>query len=598
MDPQTNGIIRDAIVGAPRPGKNFRLPCPVCEPDRKQRGTKTLSVTMDGDHALYKCHHCDEEGRVTLNYHAEINGSDLPIAPREDAPLPPAPIPTRSAHPIDSLLSEAQNAWFVSRGISSETIGVAGVISGKVWMRKRNAEVASIGFRYENSDGSRATKWRDGDKNFSQDGAARSLWEIDNFSGGDLIIAEGEMDALSFREAGHWATSVPNGAPASVSSNSTNQKFTYLWDAREAIDSANRIILAPDADGPGDALAEEIARRVGRARCWRVTYPDGCKDINDVLVKHGKEAVSESLASATPWPVSGLHNPSEFREEVENIYTHGLDTGISSGLAPLDDLFRVMPQTFTVVTGVPGSGKSALLTWLSVQLANRAGWRSAVFCAETSTQILILQLAAVFMDKPFHGRDKMSREDLSFALDWIADKFVFIDESDTNIDSVIERSHSALLRYGVRILIIDPYNFLTSGTDIEQSTQVINALLVKLKSFAVQHGLAVFLVAHPKKMYRNKDGSQPSPGGYDVNGSASFYNVCDTGLTVARDGDGISKVTCWKSRFPWLGETGQCLIGFNRSTGVFGKKPFTPDDWDDDWGDDEKVSEDIDFEKL
>ena len=98
-------------------------------------------------------------------------------------------------------------------------------------------------------------------------------------------------------------------------------------------------------------------------------------------------------------------------------------------------------------------------------------------------------------------------------------------------------------------------------------------------------------------MYRNKDGSRPTPGGYDVSGSAAFYNVADTGLTVTRDGEGVSKITCWKARFPWLGETGECLVGFNRATGVFGKKPFTPEDWDDDW-DDKEVSEDIDFENL
>ena len=588
--------IRDAILGASNSGKNFRLPCPVCEPDRKQRGTKTLSITMDGDHALFKCHHCEEEGRVTV-YNGVDYSAKVSSPPIEVLPMPPIPIPTRSDVDSDSKFSSGQTAWFVSRGLSIETINSSGVIAGKVWMRRRNAEVPSIGFSYLNSDGSRATKWRDGEKNFSQDGAARSLWEIDQFSGGDLIIAEGEMDALSFREAGHWATSVPNGAPASVGSNATNQKFTYLWDAREAIESASRIILAPDADGPGNALAEEIARRVGRARCWRVSYPEDCKDANDVLVKHGKDAVSDSLTSATPWPVSGLRNPAEFREEVERIYVDGVDTGISSGLAPLDELFRVMPQTFTVVTGVPGSGKSALLTWLSVQLAVRAGWRSAIFCAETSTQILILQLAAVLVDKPFRGEAKMNEDDLAYALDWIADKYIFLDESDTNVDSVIDRAHAAILRYGIRILIIDPYNFLTSDSDAEQSTQVINALLVKLKSFAVQHGLAIFLVAHPKKMYRNKDGSQPSPGGYDVNGSASFYNVCDTGLTVSRDGDGVSKVTCWKSRFPWLGETGECLLGFNRLTGTFGRKPFTPEDWND-WDDDEEVSEDIDFENI
>jgi hypothetical protein len=36
---------------------------------------------------------------------------------------------------------------------------------------------------------------------------------------------------------------------------------------------AVRIVIATDNDAPGDALAEELARRLGRERCWRVRWP-------------------------------------------------------------------------------------------------------------------------------------------------------------------------------------------------------------------------------------------------------------------------------------------------------------------------------------
>jgi twinkle protein len=34
-----------------------------------------------------------------------------------------------------------------------------------------------------------------------------------------------------------------------------------------------RIVIATDNDAPGDALAEELARRLGRERCWRARWP-------------------------------------------------------------------------------------------------------------------------------------------------------------------------------------------------------------------------------------------------------------------------------------------------------------------------------------
>ena len=55
--------------------------------------------------------------------------------------------------------------------------------------------------------------------------------------------------------------------------------------AREVPDLIDKIIIATDNDKSGLAMAEEIARRIGKDRCWRVEYPKDCKDANDVLKK-------------------------------------------------------------------------------------------------------------------------------------------------------------------------------------------------------------------------------------------------------------------------------------------------------------------------
>jgi hypothetical protein len=53
----------------------------------------------------------------------------------------------------------------------------------------------------------------------------------------------------------------------------------------EVLDAAKKIVIAVDNDAPGRRLEDELARRLGRERCWRVEWPVGCKDANDVLVK-------------------------------------------------------------------------------------------------------------------------------------------------------------------------------------------------------------------------------------------------------------------------------------------------------------------------
>lgn len=70
------------------------------------------------------------------------------------------------------------------------------------------------------------------------------------------------------------------------------------------------------------ALAEELARRLGRDRCWRVRWPSepsstadaddpgaasvARKDANEVLLKDGPEALQALIQDADPYPIRGL----------------------------------------------------------------------------------------------------------------------------------------------------------------------------------------------------------------------------------------------------------------------------------------------------
>ena len=559
-----DNVFADPVIEVADSGRvSARIPCPSCGPDRKKSGEKTLSITLEDGQALYYCHHCDASGRVDLSAPAPA----LSLAP-------PAVVKTLP-------LTPEHIAWLEKeRGISGETAESCGAFSGEAYIRSRGGKFLCVGFPYKNEDGTEAVKWRDAAKNFTQTGSARSLWRIEQFSGGDLVICEGEFDAMAFAEAGIFATSVPNGAPSREVMGDDAKKFSYLWG--KSVEGADKIILATDADGPGGILAEEIARRVGKARCWRVRYPEGCKDANDTLKKSGTQALLDCLTNATPWPISGLRDPGEYREEALALYNGGFRNGIGSGVKSIDKLYRVLPQTLTICTGVPGSGKSAFLTWLAAGLAKRNSWNCAVLSAETSSQIHMLQMASAYVGQPYRGPNKMSEEELNRGLDWVEKRFVFIDECDTDINSVLDRAHAAVLRNGVRLLLVDPYNFLTGNvngvTSEPSSVAHINSLLVALKVFAVEKGVAVFLCAHPTKMYRQSNGSVPVPTGYDVAGSSAFYNVADSGITISRLENNETLVTCWKARFPWIGSPGEATVKFDPDVGSYSEIKYG---WED-----------------
>ena len=109
-------------------------------------------------------------------------------------------------------------------------------------------------------------------------------------------------------------------------------------------------------------MAEELVRRLGRIRCYWVEYPDGCKDLNDVLRNHGQAEVSRVLNGAKPYPVNGLYALSEFPPEPPL-------NPLSTGWGRLDDLIKVFYPSFMVVTGFAGAGKS---TWANQLVANLA----------------------------------------------------------------------------------------------------------------------------------------------------------------------------------------------------------------------------------
>ncbi|XP_044478834.1 primase homolog protein-like isoform X1 [Mangifera indica] len=141
-------------------------------------------------------------------------------------------------------------------------------------------------------------------------GTQKWLFGLDDIKDADeIIIVEGEIDKLAMEEAGFLnCVSVPCGAPQKVSAKELPPQekdtgYQYVWNCKEHLDKVSRIILATDGDIPGQALAEELARRLGKERCWRVQWPkkdEFCcfKDANEVLMFLGRDALKEVIDNA------------------------------------------------------------------------------------------------------------------------------------------------------------------------------------------------------------------------------------------------------------------------------------------------------------
>ena len=539
-----------------------RIACPSCSETRKKKHEKTLSVTINPDGTkLYFCHHCGESGslfRPKNNYLKESKVTRI--------------------QPRATVDESAIKNFFNSRGILwSQDIDLP-VISGKRYFNGFG-ELDAVGFVYGDQSQPSAIKWRAiSQKAFTQEGAARHFYGIEFIpdDAKELIIVEGECDALALASAGIAAVSCPNGAPQMVSGKSfspeDDNKFSYIWEARELIDRCDKIILATDNDKAGHALAEEIARRIGRAKCWAINYPAGCKDANEVIQQHGVEALKDVVSKSQPLPLKGVYSAKSYIQDVQDIFAKGVGSGESTGIASIDDLFTIAEGQLSVVTGVPSSGKSEFVDQIMVNLAQNCSWKFAVASFENPPHFHIAKLSEKIVGKAFFEGDaeRMTNKELTDCSNFIDKHFVFLDSRDgavSTIDSIIDRAKQAVMRLGIRGLVIDPYNYIEKNTQSDES-QSISSMLTKVTAFAKAHGVHVWFIAHPAKMYPREDGSMPIPTGMSISGSAAWFAKADLGVTVHRVGDD-TEIHCWKSRFKWIGKQGAVPLAYDKSTGRY-----------------------------
>ena len=545
-----------------RSGVEVQTICPQCSHTRKKAKARCLSVnTVEG---VWCCHHCDWRGSLKTG--------------EESKPRPPKRL-VKPHFEKAGVVPPAVRDWFANRGIPESVVARHDIALQTAYMPQLEDEVPCLAIPYVCKGETVNIKFRAlAEKAFRQvKDALKVLYGVDDLTKDWAVIVEGECDKLALEVAGICnAVSVPDGAPP-ASSKPSDQKFEYLVNCAEQLDALKKIVLAIDSDPPGKTLEEELARRLGPDRCWRVTWPDGCKDANDVLLQHGAASLRECIDNAKPYPLEGVLRVVDFAEDVVRLYHQGLSGGVSTGWHSVDQLYTVRPGELTIVTGIPSHGKSQFLDALTVNLAQEHGW-SIAMCSPENLPVELhgAKLIEQYTGWPFRKgpSPRLPQEELAPALQWLDDHFVLIAPDDNlTIARLLTITKSLVARHGIRGLIIDPWNeFDHSRPSHQTETEYISTALGQIRRFARNHGVHVWLVAHPQKLYRREDGTYPIPTPYDISGSAHWRNKADNCLTLWRDEndpDQPVKLYVQKIRFREVGKVGVVDLQFDRITGHY-----------------------------
>ena len=538
-----------------------RTICPECSGERKKSGEKCLSV--DVSKGAWLCHHCDYRGGL---------GSKDDFIPRHT--VKPAVIPKYNA---ETDLPGNVIQYFQKRGISERVLKSNKIGYGQSWKDKKG-----IQFPYFKDGVAVNIKHRSQAKDFRQEkDAEKCLYRYDQIAqcdGDTLIITEGEIDCLSFIEAGFdMSTSIPDGAPNEGTKNYTT-KFDFLKSAEPIFQHYTKIILAMDNDPNGKTAERELVRRIGPERCYTTKYPSGCKDANDVLIKHGKEAVGLLVSEAKPYPVSGIFRTEDLRDEVLMRYKKGSNRGLSTVLPSLDKYYTVKPGEFTVITGIPGSGKSEFIDALAVRMATLHDWKFAFFSPENLPIARhIEKLLEKTVGKPFarHGLEeqRMSVEEVERDIRIMNDQFFFIYPEDDvlSVDTILEKVRVAIFRYGVHGVVIDPWNELEHLYGNLTEAQYLSRELTKIRRFARINQVHIWVVAHPRNLVKDKSGNYKAPTMYEISGGAHWRNKADNGLCIHRPdySQDETEVFIQKIRFKEVGKIGKVPLIYVSDTGEY-----------------------------
>jgi len=532
---EINGFVIDEFNSHKLEEGNKQGICPVCSPDRKPKNQKAKCASYDWDRGLGTCHNCNTSFQLHT-YKRKGKAEKVYIKPKRDA-----------IHDEPGMQAED---WFKTRGISKQTLSDLKITEGPEWMPQTQKTENVIKFNYFMGGELTNIKYRDGRKNFKlYKGAEKVFYNIDSTVGFDYcVIVEGEMDVLALHEAGITnAISVPNGATLNTNN------LDYLDSCIDYFEDKDKIILACDSDEAGQALQTELIRRLGSEICHITTFED-CKDANEYLLKYGKERLSERISKAKPVPLENVTTFRDVEDEVTDFVKNGFKPGFQIGLQNFDEIFSTYTGQFITVTGIPSSGKSDFVDQMVVGYNNNYGWKTAFASPENQPTYLH---AHKLMRKTWQGmptKEDIGTERWNQIADHCNSNYFHIDMERYTLDSVLKKGAELVKRKGIKCLVIDPFNKVRDLGGSDDVNRYTMEYLQKIEIFAKKYDVLVFIVAHPTKMYKDKDGNIEEPTMYSIKGGGEWYDASYHGILVHRNyNDNTVKAKVLKVKFQNLG---------------------------------------------
>ncbi len=522
--------------------------CPKCSESRRNKKDPCLSVNIT--EGTYNCHNCAWKGNVKTFGRKE---------PKREYSKPD-PNMLKSAELNEKIVSYCEG-----RGISRKTLEKFFIHGKSEWMPQTQKNENCIVFPYLRDGEVVNAKYRDARKNFRMVKDAELIFfGMQTLVGRRCaIIVEGEFDALAVYEAGFgqdyepapdengevvehelgmWAVlSVPNGASRG------SQKLEYLDNCAEWMLGVEEFVIATDNDDAGNELKKELIRRLGTEKCrvldWNIlkshqtqgnTPNFNPKDLNEVLLGFGKEAVKELVLRSNAIPIDGIYSVDDVFDQMLANFKRGIQLAPTTRFDVVDEYFRWKKGDINLFIGYANWGKTLFALQLMLTKSIWDGWKWAIFCPENYPAIDFYDdLVEMYVGK---WLNKMTEDEYVNACKFINEHIFYVyPENEHDIVSIHEKFKYLILKKGVDGVMIDPFNQLDKNQKAyERDDQYLSTVLKDIKRFALINNVCYNIVTHPKNPIYQNEKQLPIVKVYDIAGGAMWANKCDQIISYHR----------------------------------------------------------------
>lgn len=303
-----------------------------------------------------------------------------------------------------------------------------------------------------------------------------------------IIVCEGEYDAISASMYGlKNVVSVPNGA-----------KGWGSWV--EELDKYEKVYLMYDNDKDGEEGAEELARRLGKYRCYRVRLP--LKDLNECLVSGlSAKELQECITKAYHYVDEETVELSKVIDKVDDLYRQTKTArGFPTGWNQMDGtLAGYRGGEVTIITGDTTAGKSTF-AFNALYKCLQQDHGVLIYSAELPVAKVMAKLLSIHYQADFYDKDQFTPEMYKQGREWFLNKRLFFIDVHGSIpffklNDAIELTSRF---HNVKMVLLDPMNFLIDN-EVDEF-KAIRQFIENLEKVTKKTGVHTLLTVHPKQM--------------------------------------------------------------------------------------------------